>query len=155
VFGAPGIPGGAVAGTEPRDRFGVGHAGSVRRSPHFARASPFPAYQTQVATAPAGTFLPLPKLAIDPFLKLWEQEVCALLLAEGKTCLPAGRQVTEEVVAQYALLELASAFGGWWAAAHQPPKADQALGGTILPRFTLIGHTRPGTLEARRKRRFL
>jgi hypothetical protein len=38
-----------------------------------------------------GAFLPLPKLAIEPFLKLWEQEVFALLLAEGKTCLPAGR----------------------------------------------------------------
>ena len=38
-----------------------------------------------------GTFLPLPKLATEPFLKLWEHEVFALLLAEGKTCLPAGR----------------------------------------------------------------
>ena len=28
-----------------------------------------------------GTFLPLPKLATEPFLKLWEQEVFALLLA--------------------------------------------------------------------------
>jgi hypothetical protein len=37
-----------------------------------------------------GTFLPLPKLATEPFLKLWEQEVFALLLAEGK--------ITEEVV---------------------------------------------------------
>ena len=31
-----------------------------------------------------GTFLPLPKLATEPFLKLWEQEVFTLLLAEGK-----------------------------------------------------------------------
>jgi hypothetical protein len=38
-----------------------------------------------------GTFLPLPKLATEPFLKLWEQEVFALLLAEGK--------ITEQVVA--------------------------------------------------------
>ena len=38
-----------------------------------------------------GTFLPLPKLATEPFLKLWEQEIFALLLAEGK--------ITEEVVA--------------------------------------------------------
>jgi hypothetical protein len=37
-----------------------------------------------------GTFLPLPKLATEPFLKLWEQEVFALLLAEAK--------ITEEVV---------------------------------------------------------
>ena len=37
-----------------------------------------------------GAFLPLPKLATEPFLKLWEQEVFALLLAEGK--------ITEEVV---------------------------------------------------------
>ena len=33
---------------------------------------------------PDGTFLPLPKLATEPFLKLWEQEIFALLLAEGK-----------------------------------------------------------------------
>jgi len=33
----------------------------------------------------------LPKLATEPFLKLWEQEVFALLLTEGKTCLTAGR----------------------------------------------------------------
>ena len=33
---------------------------------------------------PDGTFVPLPKLAIEPFLKLWEQEVFALLLGEGK-----------------------------------------------------------------------
>jgi Putative transposase len=37
-----------------------------------------------------GAFLPLPKLATEPFLRLLEQEVCALLLAEGK--------ITEEVV---------------------------------------------------------
>jgi mRNA interferase RelE/StbE len=37
-----------------------------------------------------GAFLLLPKLASEPFLKLWEQEVFALLLAEGK--------ITEEVV---------------------------------------------------------
>lgn len=40
---------------------------------------------------PNGTFLPLPRLATEPFLKLWEQEVFALLLAEGK--------ITEDVVA--------------------------------------------------------
>jgi hypothetical protein len=39
---------------------------------------------------PDGTFLPLPKLAPEPFLKLWEQEVFNLLLAEGK--------ITEAVV---------------------------------------------------------
>ena len=38
-----------------------------------------------------GTFLPLPKLASEPFLKLWEQEVFALLLAEGK--------ISEDIVA--------------------------------------------------------
>jgi putative transposase len=38
----------------------------------------------------SGAFLPLPKLATEPLLKLWEQEVFALLLAEGK--------ITEEVV---------------------------------------------------------
>jgi hypothetical protein len=37
-----------------------------------------------------GAFLPLPKLATEPFLKFWEREVFALLLAEGK--------ITEEVV---------------------------------------------------------
>jgi len=40
---------------------------------------------------PDGTFAPLPKLATEPFLKLWEQEVFGLLLAEGK--------ITEEIVA--------------------------------------------------------
>ena len=37
-----------------------------------------------------GGFLPLPKLAAEPFLKLWEQEVFALLLGAGR--------ITEEVV---------------------------------------------------------
>jgi hypothetical protein len=36
-------------------------------------------------------FLPLPKLATEPFLMLWEQEVFALLLRDGK--------ITEDVVA--------------------------------------------------------
>lgn len=40
-----------------------------------------------------GAFLPLPKLATEPFLKLWELEVFALLLAEGK--------ITEEVVQDF------------------------------------------------------
>jgi len=31
---------------------------------------------------PEGTFVPLPKLATEPFLRLWEQEVFTLLLAE-------------------------------------------------------------------------
>ena len=38
----------------------------------------------------SGGFLPLPKLATQPLLKLWEQEVFALLLREGKS--------TQEVV---------------------------------------------------------
>ena len=38
----------------------------------------------------SGAFMPLPKLATEPFLKLWEEEVFALLLREGK--------LTEEVV---------------------------------------------------------
>ena len=38
----------------------------------------------------SGAFVPLPRLASEPFLKLWEQEVFALLLAEGK--------ITREVV---------------------------------------------------------
>ena len=38
-----------------------------------------------------GPLVPLPKLATEPFRKLWEQEVFKLLLAEGKTCRPAGR----------------------------------------------------------------
>ena len=45
---------------------------------------------TEGVFLPEGTFVPLPKLASEPFLKLWEQEVFALLLAEGK--------ITEEVV---------------------------------------------------------
>ena len=40
---------------------------------------------------PEGTFVPLPKLATEPFLKLWEQEVFKLLLIEGK--------ITDEIVA--------------------------------------------------------
>ena len=40
---------------------------------------------------PDGTFVPLPKLATEPFLKMWEQEVFKLLLAEGK--------ITEEIAA--------------------------------------------------------
>jgi hypothetical protein len=39
----------------------------------------------------SGAFLPLPKLATEPFLKLWEQEMFALLLRDGK--------ITEDVVA--------------------------------------------------------
>jgi hypothetical protein len=31
-----------------------------------------------------GTFVPLTRLAIEPFLKLWEQEVFGLLLGEGE-----------------------------------------------------------------------
>lgn len=46
---------------------------------------------TEGVFLPDGTFLPLPKLATEPFLKLWEQEVFALLLAEGK--------IAEDVVA--------------------------------------------------------
>ena len=46
---------------------------------------------TEGVFLPEGTFLPLPKLATEPFLKLWEQEVFALLLAEGK--------ITEDIVA--------------------------------------------------------
>jgi hypothetical protein len=38
-----------------------------------------------------GTFVPLPQVAAEPFLKLWEQEVFRLRLAEGK--------ITEEIVA--------------------------------------------------------
>ena len=40
---------------------------------------------------PEGTFVSLPKLATEAFLRLWEQEVFQLLLAEGK--------ITEEIVA--------------------------------------------------------
>ena len=33
---------------------------------------------------PDGTFVTLPKLANEPFLKLWEQAVFGMVLAEGK-----------------------------------------------------------------------
>jgi hypothetical protein len=46
---------------------------------------------TEGVFLPDGTFLPLPKLAVEPFHKLREQEVFALLLAEG--------MITEDVVA--------------------------------------------------------
>jgi hypothetical protein len=39
---------------------------------------------TEGVFVPDGSFPPLPKLATEPFLKLWEQEVFGLLLAEGK-----------------------------------------------------------------------
>ncbi len=39
---------------------------------------------------PDGSFVALPKVATEPFLKLWEHEVFKLLLAQGK--------ITEEVV---------------------------------------------------------
>jgi len=32
---------------------------------------------------PSGTFIPLPTLAVEPFLKLWEHKVFKLLLDEG------------------------------------------------------------------------
>jgi len=58
---------------------------SIRFHPHIH------APVTEEVFLADGTFLPLPKLATEPFLKLWEQEVFALLLAEAK--------ITEEVVA--------------------------------------------------------
>ena len=56
---------------------------------------------TEGVFLPDGTFLPLPKLATEPFLKLWEQEVFALLLAEGK--------ITEDVVANRCMHRVPSA----------------------------------------------
>ena len=38
-----------------------------------------------------GSFVALPMVATEPFLKLWEHDVFMLLLAKGMTCLPAGR----------------------------------------------------------------
>jgi len=46
---------------------------------------------TEGVFLPDGSFLPLLKLATEPFLKLWEQEVFALLLREST--------ITEEVIA--------------------------------------------------------
>jgi hypothetical protein len=45
---------------------------------------------TEGVFLPDGTYVPLPKLATEPFLELWEQAVFDLLLAEGK--------ITEEIV---------------------------------------------------------
>ena len=39
---------------------------------------------TDGAFAPDCTFLPLPDLAVEPFLKLWERKIFALLLKQGK-----------------------------------------------------------------------
>jgi hypothetical protein len=50
------------------------------------------ALATDGAFAPAGTFIPLPQIAVEPFLKLWEKKVFDLLLAEGR--------ITPEVVQQ-------------------------------------------------------
>ncbi len=46
---------------------------------------------TEGVFLPDGSYVPLPKLSIEPFLKLWEQEVFKLLLAEGK--------ITKEIIA--------------------------------------------------------
>ena len=46
---------------------------------------------TEGVFLPDGTLVPLPKLAAEPFLKLWEQAVFDLLLGEGN--------ITEEIVA--------------------------------------------------------
>ena len=63
---------------------------------------------------PDGTFVPLPKLAIEPFLKLWEQEVFAVLLGEGK--------IDDEVVANPAPAGLLEAL-------RVQRRPERALGG--------------------------
>ena len=69
-----------------------GMVGAIQTFGQLIHAHPhIHALVTEGVFLPEGTFLPLPKLATEPFLKLWEQEVFALLLAEGK--------ITEEVVA--------------------------------------------------------
>jgi len=69
-----------------------GMVGAIQTFGQLIHAHPhIHALVTEGVFLPDGTFLPLPKLATEPFLKLWEQEVFALLLAEGK--------ITEEVVA--------------------------------------------------------
>jgi hypothetical protein len=68
-----------------------GMVGAIQTFGQLIHAHPhIHALVTEGVFLPDGSFLPLPKLATEPFLKLWEQEVFALLLAEGR--------VTEEVV---------------------------------------------------------
>jgi hypothetical protein len=68
-----------------------GMVGAIQTFGQLLHAHPhIHALVTEGVFLPDGSFLPLPKLATEPFLKLWEQEVFALLLAEGR--------VTEEVV---------------------------------------------------------
>ena len=68
-----------------------GMVGAIQTFGQLIHAHPhIHALVTEGVFLPDGSFLPLPKLATEPFLKLWEQEVFALLLGEGK--------ITEEVV---------------------------------------------------------
>jgi hypothetical protein len=69
-----------------------GMVGAIQTFGRLIHAHPhIHALVTEGVFLPDGRFLPLPKLATEPFLKLWEQEVVALLQAEDK--------ITEEVVA--------------------------------------------------------
>ena len=75
-------------GSEPTPPAPRGHAGHIHA---LVSEGVFLPDLSACDAQAGGTFLPLPKLATEPFLKLWEQEVFALLLAEGK--------ITEDVVA--------------------------------------------------------
>ena len=79
-----------------------------------------------------GTFMPLPKLATEPFLKLWVQEVFKLLLAEGK--------ITEEDRGQYPQLAALRVQRG-----SKRPRGRQRHGGpaTVDPVFPALS-VQPG-----------
>ena len=58
-----------------------GMVGAIQTFGQLIHAHPhIHALVTEGVFLPEGTFLPLPKLATEPFLKLWEQEVFALLV---------------------------------------------------------------------------
>ena len=88
---------------------------------------------------PDGTFLPLPKLAIEPFLKLWEQEVFGLLLAEGK--------ITEEVVANIRSWKH-SGFNGWYS---NKKRGQRARAQPSTPEGSVAQPRTPSAREARKR----
>ena len=74
-----------------RDDIAPGMIAAVQSFGELAHWHPHVHYiVTDGAFTSDGNFIPLPKIAVEPFLKLWEQKIFALLLKEGK--------ITQDVV---------------------------------------------------------
>ena len=74
-----------------RDDIAPGMMAAVQSFGELAHFHPhIHALVTDGAFTSDGNFIPLPKIAAEPFLKLWEQKVFSLLLKEGK--------ITQDVV---------------------------------------------------------